>query len=120
MGLLLREPSPSTVGDDEPETGYPWQMGALVFGRQSALYGRAGRGRICPPAGLRGRLARCDMVVGLCLGPREADQSLVAPVCLGCHGAAGGREPGNTAVVARGPARQRLAASGRIASPGPL
>ena len=48
--LLCREP-PTAVGDDESEAGYAWQVGHLVFGGQSALYGRASRGRICAPAG---------------------------------------------------------------------
>src|SRR5262245_17795426 len=58
---LLREQPPSAVGDNEPKTGWPWHMGALVFGGQSALYGRASRDRVCPPVGLRGRLSRCEM-----------------------------------------------------------
>src|SRR5262245_58794175 len=101
---LLREHSSPPVGDNEPETGCPGPMGSLVFGGQSALYGRASRGRVCPPAGLRGWLSRCEMVVGLCPGPYQADRGVVAPVCLVCHGAAGRCESGHTAVVAREPA----------------
>jgi hypothetical protein len=95
-------------------------LGSLVFGGQSAVYGRASRGRVCPPDGLRSGLSRCEMVVGLCPSPHQTDQGMVASVCLMCHGTAGRRESRHPAVVAGRPVGQRLAASGRIASPQPL
>src|SRR5215470_2381985 len=90
-------------------------VGHLLFGGQSALYGRTSRGRVGPPAGLRGRLSRCEMVVGLCPSADQADHRVVAAVCLGGYRTVGRGDAGASAAVAARRAGLRFAASGGVA-----
>ena len=87
----------------------------MVSGGQSALSGRTSRGSVGPSAGLRGRLSRCEMVVGLCPSADQADHRVVAAVCLGSDRAVGRGDAGESSAVAAGCAGIRFAASGGVA-----